>query len=343
MLVRVPLFMKNRRRIVKLLAFGLAVFIAVIGKFLFDLYEIASLPDQNMAAPSDEVGIRLKAHVDALSESIGERNLDHPQSLEAAARYIEKQLGSLGYAVTSTTYAVRHNNQDVLARNIEASLHGESPSAPILILGAHYDTAPGTPGADDNASGVAALIELARELKSRPRKAEIRFVAFSTEEPPSFGTTNMGSAHYSNALPNNRVILGMLSLECLGFYRDTHNSQKYPWPLGWFYPNRGNFIGVVSNVSSRRLLRQFKEAYPKSETSAVFAALPRNLISAITLSDQYWFWERGHAALMITDTAFLRNPMYHQAHDRSSALDYRRFSDVVKAIGIAVGKVSNGI
>jgi len=198
---------------------------------------------------------RLAGHVAALAVRIGERNPEHPAALAAAAAYVEGEFRKAGYSPLIQEYRL---NSGERLQNVAAVLPGEGGSSPIFVVGAHYDTAPGTPGADDNASGVAALLELAARLKARQGKIEIRFVAFSSEEPPYFGTDEMGSRHYAESLKSEgRKVLGMLSLEMLGFYSDAAGSQSYPPPLGLFYPDRGNFIALVSDLGSRKFLRRF--------------------------------------------------------------------------------------
>lgn len=332
-----------QRKVLKLAVFGLAALAFSIGKFFFDLYRVARLPVPTHATPAPgTTAARLKIHVDALATKIGERNFSRPTALESAARYIESELRTAGYDVISSCYSVQANGSVAWTRNIEVHVAGESKDAPLLIVGAHYDTASETPGADDNASGVSALLELARRLKGERRAAEIRLVAFGTEEPPYFGTADMGSARYVQSLDlSGRNLIGMVSLECLGFFHELPNSQKYPPILGWFYPDKANFIGFVSNIASRQLLGQFKEAYRASErTPAVFAALPQYLVSTITLSDQVAFWSRGHPAIMVSDTAFLRNSSYHQTSDRSDRIDYERFAEVVEGLDQAIGVVA---
>ena len=281
---------------------------------------------------------RLARRVFELSVRIGERNPDHPGALKAAEAYVESEMRKAGYRPLSQEYRLGGpHDARIRPRNIAAILPGTGPGAPVFVVGAHYDTAPGTPGADDNATGVAALLELAARLKSRPGKAEVRFVAFSTEEPPYFGSSHMGSAHYARALKNEgRAVIGMISLEMLGFYSDADGSQSYPPIIGLFYPDRGDFIGLVSDLGSRHFLKTFAaQCRPPRGTRVVSSALPK-IIPAITFSDHWPFWRQGFQALMVTDTAFLRYIHYHRPTDLPENLDFERMADVVDGLERAV-------
>ena len=277
---------------------------------------------------------RLAERVQMLAGRIGERNIFKARALESAASYIEEEFRKQGYPPRAQSYEVRWDGMlPAKARNIEAVVPADRPGAPVLVVGAHYDTAPGTPGADDNASGVAALLELAARLRGRARTVELRFVAFCTEEPPFFGSEQMGSARYAASLEKEgRRVLGMISLEMLGYYSEEPRSQTYPPLLGLFYPSRGDYLGFVSNLSSRKFLRRILAGYkPPRQTPSVGAALPQWL-SVITLSDHLWFWRHGWPAVMATDTAFLRNPDYHEAGDTPDQLNYERMADAVEGL-----------
>jgi Zn-dependent M28 family amino/carboxypeptidase len=217
--------------------------------------------------------------------------------------------------------------------NVEVTLSSaENQDDGIIVVGAHYDTAPGTRGADDNASGVAVLIELARIFKINNQKREIRLVAFGTEEPPAFGTQNMGSFHYAQKLKNENIkVKGMISLEMLGYYNPKKGSQLYPPFLHLFFPNHGNFIALVSNFSSRSFLKSLSYKWDKNSFPLVTATLP-TVFSGITLSDQLNFWDAGFPAVMLTDTSFFRNPHYHQETDTPEKLNYENMALITKTL-----------
>ncbi len=278
-----------------------------------------------------ELEARLRRHVQTLADDIGERNAWNPEALAAAIEYIRKEFRAAGYEPAIQTYPVPELRRApaFTGQNISATVPGRYSQAPVLVVGAHYDTEWNTPGADDNASGVAALLELAARLKPHAGGAELRFIAFGTEEQ-GFGSDHMGSFHCARALKEEgREVLGMLSLEMLGFYSDEPGSQKYPPLLSLFYPDRANYISVVSNLRSRGFLKRVRESFqPPGGLRVITAALP-SIFSQITLSDHYCFWRQGFPAAMVTDTAFLRNEHYHQPTDTPDRLDYARLADTV--------------
>ena len=204
-----------------------------------------------------EVG-RLRHHVDTLAGTIGERNIWTYSSLNRAADYIEQQFASSGYAPARQTYDVSR----LPVSNIEVTLEGTSRPDEILVVGAHYDTVGGCPGANDNATGVSAVLDLARRFAGRAQPRTVRFVTFVNEEPPFFQTPQMGSYVYARAAKaRGDRIVGMLSLETMGYYSDEKGSQQYPAPLAALYPDVGNFIGLVANVASARLLMRTRRAF----------------------------------------------------------------------------------
>jgi Zn-dependent M28 family amino/carboxypeptidase len=291
----------------------------------------------SLSGAQSELRDRLSAEVKYLSETIGERNVWRAGSLKTAVNHLSSNFEEAGYAVTDRTYRVE--GQEV--SNLEASITGSDSAGETLIVGAHYDTVAGTVGADDNATGVAAVLELARQLReSKPRK-NIRFVIFVNEEPPFFQTSRMGSLVYAQQLRRENVrVSAMISLEMLGFYSDVPGSQKYPALLGLFYPSRGNFVGFVGNSESRDLVRRavrlFREStsFP-SEGIAAPAEWP-----SIGWSDQWSFWQERYPAIMVTDTALFRYPYYHTRLDTANRLDFGRMARVVEGVQRVVESLS---
>jgi Zn-dependent M28 family amino/carboxypeptidase len=250
-------------------------------------------------------------------------------SLQATIEYIRENLRQAGYVVTEHPYSVE--GQDV--SNLEATLAGSDTVEGTVIVGAHYDSVPSTVGADDNATGVAATLELARLLQGRKLRRSVRFLFFVNEEPPYFQTENMGSRVYARELRHEGVrVSAMISLEMLGFYSDSKGSQKYPPILGLFYPTHGNFIGFVGNPESRDLVRQsirrFREStsFP-SEGVAAPADWP-----AVGWSDQWSFWQESYPAIMITDTALFRYPYYHTPRDTFDKVDFEKAARVTDGV-----------
>lgn len=285
-------------------------------------------------SPAESVSsAELRAHVQMLAGQIGERNYIKYRALDSAAAYVRATLVSLGYAVVDQHFTTNGKS----FRNIEATLPGADLAREIIVIGGHYDSVLGSPGADDNASGTAGVLELARMFRDQRPDRTIRFVAFANEEPPFFFKEDMGSRHYARAArARGDDIVAMLSLETIGYYRDEPGTQHYPPLLGWFYPDRGNFVGVVGNVASRalvhRVVRDLRDS--ASFPSAGTAAWMR--IPGISWSDQWSFWVEGYEGVMITDTAPFRNENYHQPWDRPDSLDYDKMARVLTGVSRTV-------
>jgi Zn-dependent M28 family amino/carboxypeptidase len=276
---------------------------------------------------------RLRGHVGELADAIGERNVWRPAALRAAAAYVRGAFAAAGCEVQVQAY----ETQGMRCDNLEVTLTGAEPER-IIVVGAHYDTVAGSPGADDNASGVAGLIEIARALRPLSLGCTVKLVAFVNEEPPFFFWREMGSMVYARAARRRGDdIRVMLSLEMLGCYSDASGSQGYPPLLRWFYPDRGNFIAFVSNLRSRRALQAVVQAFRSvSDFPAERLASPA-IVPGVAWSDQLSFWRAGYAAVMVTDTAFYRNAHYHCASDTPETLDYRSMARVVDGLAQAVG------
>jgi Zn-dependent M28 family amino/carboxypeptidase len=273
---------------------------------------------------------RLRKHIAVLSEEIGERNLWRDGTLDATAEYIEETLQAMGYAVSSQAYTVRGTR----VRNLEAVLRGTSLAEQIVLIGAHYDTVGGSPGANDNASGVAALLEIASLLAAKPQARSVRFVAFVNEEAPFFSTWEMGSHRYARrAHERGDRITAMLSLETIGYYSDAEGSQQYPSPVyAWLYPHTGNFIGFVGNLASRKLVRQCLGSFRRHSAFPSEGVAAPGRAMGISWSDHWSFWQEGYAAVMVTDTALFRYPHYHASTDTPDKLDYERLARVVAGL-----------
>ena len=268
----------------------------------------------------------LKRDVGTLAGEIGPRNLQRPDKLTAAASFVETQLAEANYEVSRQTYQV--DGRDCW--NLIAELKGSKQPGEIVLVGAHYDSYDVTPGADDNASGTAALLALARRFaNSRPERS-LRFVAFTNEEPPHFQRATMGSLVYARSCrQRNEKLVCVLSLETMGYYSDAEDSQEYPPPLNLIYPSQGNFIGVIGNVVSRPMVHQVVASLRKHvELPSEGGAVP-GVIEGVGWSDHWSFWQEGYQAVMITDTALFRNPNYHQPTDTPDTLNYDHLARVV--------------
>ncbi len=282
---------------------------------------------------------RLMGHVEALASRIGERNLNRPSALRAAADYIRETWGDQGFAVAEEAFQVG----GLRAANLAAELRGSAGPGEILLVGAHYDSVSGSPGANDNATGVALLLEMSRALRGEALPRTVRFVAFANEEPPYFMTEMMGSrVHARRARRRGDAIAGMLSLETLGYYVSAPGSQRYPFPFGAFYPRAGEFLAVVGNLPSRGLvvdvLRHFMSAsdFPV-EGVAAFEKIP-----GVNWSDHWAFWQEGYRALMLTDTAPFRYPAYHTSGDVPERINVPAFARAGHGIIQAVRRLAGG-
>ena len=281
----------------------------------------------------DMLADRLETHVRVLAENIGERNIYHSGALSDAADYIEQQWRAMGYEVIPQTYEL----EGVRSSNLEITRSGTRHADDILLIGAHYDSVIGSPGANDNGSGVAAILEMARHFADVEIDRTVRFVAFVNEEPPIFFGRQMGSMIYAKAArKRGDNIRLMLSLETIGCYSDRPGSQRYPPVFKHFYPDTGNFIAFVSNFRSRRMLRRFASAFRQhsqfpAEHMATFSWVP-----GVAWSDHLSFWRCGYRALMVTDTAFYRYPHYHAPTDTADKLDYVAMATVIEGLNRAV-------
>ena len=288
---------------------------------------------------TDEQALRaeLMAHVQKLGGEIGERNVNYYAKLVAAADYIERTFSEAGLKPRRDGYDAGGK----LCDNIDVEIPGSSRD--ILVIGAHYDSVYGSPGANDNGSGVAAVLALAKRFAGKPQERTLRFVAFPNEEPNHFQTRLMGSWVYaSRCKERNDPIAGMISLETIGYFSDERGSQVYPIPgLGTIYPKTGNFIAFVGNVGSRALVRQAVGSFRKhgklpSEGTALPASVP-----GVGWSDQWAFWQHGYTGIMVTDTAPFRYPHYHRRSDTPDKLEYDSMTRLVSGLEGVVTDLAN--
>lgn len=277
-----------------------------------------------------ELEHELRRHVAVLAEEIGERNVQRrPQQLAQAADYVEAELAKAGARVERQPYEVL----GVTCSNLEVEFRGGARADEIVIVGAHYDSVPESPAANDNASGVAAILCLSRKLSLATSDRTIRFVAFVNEEAPYGHTELMGSRVYARRCrERGEKIAAMLSLETIGYYSDAPGSQRYPAPVGLLYPSVGNFIGFIGNTRSGRLVRRAVAAFRRHEPfPSQGGVLPESLPN-IGFSDHWSFWQEGYPALMVTDTAPFRYPHYHTPEDTADKIDYDRLARVVRGL-----------
>ncbi len=280
---------------------------------------------------------RLEQHVRMLADEIGERNIWHEEGLEASVNYMQTILRDSGYDVGIQEYAV----QGIPVKNLEVELTGASLPGEIVVVGAHYDSVLGTPGANDNASGVAGVLEIARLLATEKLSRTVRFVAFVNEEPPFFLTDDMGSRVYAKqARKRGEHVVAMLSIETIGYYSEKPWSQRYPFPFSYFYPNTGNFIGFVSNSPSRDLLYQVIGTFRTHTPFPSEGIAAPEWITGVGWSDHWSFWREGYPAVMVTDTALFRYEHYHTADDTPDKIDYARTARVVTGLSRVVAELA---
>jgi len=340
----------SRRRLsrkTRVLLFSLGVVFGIVGFLAIGILRSTThMPETSYRGPlppADERLTRLagelRRDVVQLAETIGERNVPgHPRQLDEAADFLEGQLKAAGYAVKRQEYPVAGHT----CCNLEAERRGATRPGEIVVIGAHYDSVIGTPGANDNGSGVAALLALARAFAPRRPDRTLRFVAFVNEEPPYFQTDRMGSRVYARGCrQRGETITAMLSLETIGYYSDAPESQKYPAPFGALYPSSGNFIGFVGNLRSADLVRRVIETFRRNEPFPSEGGAFPEMVPGVGFSDQWSFWQEGYPGMMVTDTAMFRYPHYHEPEDTPDKIDYDRTARVVRGLEGVVAALVN--
>lgn len=281
---------------------------------------------------------RLRRHVERLAGAIGERNVFRPGALEAARDYIAAEWHELGYCVIPQWYEAA----GVQCANLEIERTGLARPDEIFLVGAHYDTVKGSPGANDNASGISALLEISRLFAEVQPRCTLRFVAFVNEETPFFFTRQQGSVFYAERARarGDRITL-MLSLETIGCYSRRRGSQRYPPLFRFFYPDRGNYLALVTDFRSRRAMRAFGRLFREGSAFPLEHVATFRWIPGVAWSDHLSFWRRGYPALMVTDTAFYRYPFYHTPADTPDKLAYPELAAVTFGLFHALLSAAN--
>jgi hypothetical protein len=326
---------ERRRRIIKfMLLIVLILLLLLIVLWFWITQPLFSNPTANSERTVEPA--RLEAHVRKLSVELTPRDESHIENLDHVAAYIKNEFSQTTASVSEQPYRVQGKSY----RNVIAEFGPDSQER--IIVGAHYDTAGPLPGADDNASGVAGLIELARLLTRRPPPLRVELVAYSLEEPPYFRTSGMGSSVHAEHLRKQNIrVRAMFSLEMIGCFTDAPNSQRFPVPfLSAFYPSTGNYIGIVGRLSDWSLVRRTKASMRKASPLPVYSINAPSVVPGVDFSDQLNYWHAGYSAAMITDTAFYRNLNYHTAHDTAEKLDYKRMALVVEGVYAAVADLA---
>jgi Zn-dependent M28 family amino/carboxypeptidase len=317
--------------------FRLAILAAVLTILsIWFYYTMLKMPEKSYRGPlppltADQIVLRdqLRRDVETLASDIGERNIFNLKKLALAADFIEAALAQAGYKTTRQSYKIENDT----FTNIEAQITGATYPDQIVVIGAHYDTVYGSPGANDNASAVAANLALARHFANQKMGRTLRFVFFTNEEAPFYHSEQMGSFVYAKSCKQkNENITAMLSLETIGYYTSQPKSQSYPQPFSLFYPSTGNFLGFVSNTASKKLLRRAIASFRKNcKFPSEGGALPE-FIPGIAWSDHWSFWQHNYPAIMLTDTAPFRYPYYHSPSDTPDKLCYDELAIVTSGI-----------
>lgn len=327
----------------QLLINGMLIVVVVVIFSAGFLYVAVTMPGDSVPAEGLPVSndlaaleLRLQDHVHHLSVIIGERSAGQSLKLAQTADYIQQQLESFGYIPTSRTFGEEQ------FRNIEVDLYGREKREEILILGAHYDTTWLTPGADDNASGIAGMLEIARSLQDKRYPRTIRFIAFANEEVPNYRRGEMGSMFSAKrSFTRSELIVGMISLEMIGYYSDQPGSQRYPSLMAQFYPDQGNFIAFISNLVSRDLqLRAISHFREQAVFPSEGLVAPEWIERSIRRSDHSSYWYYDFPAIMVTDTANFRNPNYHRPSDTPETLDYENMARVVSGLTVMLERLA---
>ncbi len=291
--------------------------------------------ERQIAPATDPDAGRLERHVVTLAEDFFPRDFTHGEQLEKTAAYIEAALRETGARVSSQTVDIGGPGGQY--RNVLASFGSET--GPRIVVGAHYDAFGELPGADDNASAVAVLLELARLLGAGEEPAtHTELVAYVLEEPPFFRTELMGSAvHAASLRAAGAEVRAMICLEMVGYFSDQPGSQQLPTPLlRPFFPDRGNFIGIVGHLGGGSLVRRVKRSFHAASSVPVRSLNGPRFIPGVDFSDHLPYWNAGFPAVMVTDTAFYRNLAYHTEEDTPDRLDYEKMAQVVLGVYQAV-------
>ena len=290
-----------------------------------------------LTAQETELRDTLRWTVEKLAGEIGERNVGRYRGLAATADFLEASLAKSGYDVCRQGYEVA----GMTCYNIEVGIQGSDRADEVVIIGAHYDSVDGSPGANDNATGAAAVLALTRLFAGGKTSRTLRFVEFVNEEPPYFHSSKMGSVVYAkHCRKRGEKIVAMLSLETIGYYSDEKGSQNYPFPFGLIYPSTGNFIGFIGNTLSGRLVRDVVASFRQhAKYPSEGGALP-DIIPGIGLSDQWAFWQEGYPGVMVTDTAPFRYPYYHTREDTPDKVQYDRMARVVAGLERVVADIA---
>ena len=320
------------------------IFIVLIGVLVILIYPIVKIKMSSSVhlradTFTDMEVKRLYEHVEKLSVRIGSRNFHEYDKLAQAENYIKEVLENTGCAYKLQSYEYKGK----IFKNIIVTLPGQGSDDGAVIIGAHYDTVLGTPGADDNASAVAVLLEICRLMRDHKPLRTLRFVFFTLEEPPLFRSRHQGSYVYASHLKeNNEAVHAMLCLEMVGYFNSKEGGQTFPVPgMSRLYSSTPDFISIVGNLKSRALVEKVRDSIKRGSTINVEGIATVSYVPGVDFSDHRSFWKMGYPAVMITDTAFYRNPNYHRESDTIDTLDFVKMASLLKGLVNASVELAN--
>jgi Zn-dependent M28 family amino/carboxypeptidase len=318
--------------------------VTIAGIASWNIYRSTHMPGRSYAGPqqpltSSDVDLEknLRTHVVILASDIGERNIPKYTALVAASNYIRREFESNGYKVAAQNFLVAGRE----VANLSVEIRGASWPDEVVVVGAHYDSVVGSPGANDNSSGTAAVLELSRMMHGRRLDRTIRFVLFANEEPPYFQTGTMGSVVYAQSLRQAKAqVVGMISIETIGCFSDAPHSQHYPPGIAALYSDKGNFIGFVSDTNSSALMKRAMATFRANASVPSEGLVAAQSLEGVGWSDHWSFWQQGYPAIMVTDTAPFRYAHYHKATDTPDKMDFDRMTRVVSGLGKVVEELA---
>lgn len=297
-----------------------------------------------MSKQQQKIAVQIQNDIEYLAKTIGERNMHTPGTMDRTVDFLQKRFKEAGYFAENQNYIVQQGvYTGKTAKNLIAEIPATGNQTEIIVIGAHYDTVKGSPGANDNASGVAVLLAAAEKLGKYSSQNTIRFVAFANEEPPFFQTSDMGSYAYAEkSSQKNEKITAMIALDGLGYYDRSSGSQSYPLPgLGFIYSDRADFIALVTRFSDLSLLRNISAGFEESGVVATESAALPGFLPGVNWSDHWSFWKFGYPGVLITDTLLFRDPHYHTPRDTPERLNYSNMARITTALVSTIKKIDS--
>ena len=325
---------------------GLIVIFLLIFAFWWSLMPSSITADTSepLSEQQQMSAAQIQTDVEYLANTIGERNMHSSGTMESTVDFLRERFESIGYSVEDHQYTLRRGMYaGRSATNLVAEIPGSDVHEGIIVIGAHYDTVAGSPGANDNASGIAVLLAAAGKMFGYTPRQTIRFVAFANEEPPFFQTSDMGSYAYAErSSQRDENITAMIALDGLGYYDNSPGSQSYPLPgLGFAYSDRADFIGLVTRVSDLSFLRNISTGFEEAGVIPTESAALPGFLPGVNWSDHWSFWKHDYPGMLITDTLLFRDPHYHTPSDTPERLNYDNMALITTALVASIKKMDS--